>query len=137
MAASKPKNPKCYATCSIGLNSSASLTEKLDAISKAGFEAIELAYPDIVSTAKSMYQCDIAEDDYQSICQAAKVVRSMCEERNLNILILQPFSNFEGWPKGSEKRKKVFEKARGWIRVMEAAGTDMLQVGTWSFHLHV
>jgi len=54
----------------------------------------------------------------------------MCELRNLKILILQPFSNFEGWPKGSEKRKEAFEKAKGWIRIMEAAGTDMLQVGS-------
>ena len=44
--------------------------------------------------------------------------------------MLQPFSNFEGWPEGSDGRKDAFERARGWIRIMKACGCSMLQVGS-------
>ena len=53
----------------------------------------------------------------------------MCEEHALKILILQPFSNFEGWPEDSQEREDAFERAKGWMRLMEAVGTDLLQVG--------
>ncbi len=46
----------------------------------------------------------------------------------LKIVMLQPFANFEGWKPQSEERKEAFRRAKGWIRIMEAVGTDMLQV---------
>jgi hypothetical protein len=42
--------------------------------------------------------------------------------------MLQPFANFEGWPKESSERKDAFNRAAGWSSIMEAVGTDMLQV---------
>ena len=42
--------------------------------------------------------------------------------------MLQPFSNFEGWPQGSKERGDAFSRAKGWIQIMQAVGTDMLQV---------
>ncbi len=42
--------------------------------------------------------------------------------------MLQPFSNFEGWPEGSKKRDDAFARAKGWIEIMHVVGTDMLQV---------
>jgi len=72
---------------------------------------------------------DIPENDYESISSAAKVVKDMCDAQEMKVLVLQPFSNFEGWPKDSEERTKAFEKAKGWIEIMKSLGTDMLQVG--------
>ncbi|KAJ5090093.1 hypothetical protein N7532_008777 [Penicillium argentinense] len=43
--------------------------------------------------------------------------------------MLQPFANFEGWPKGSAEREEAFSRAKGWIEVMRTVGTDLLQVG--------
>ena len=71
---------------------------------------------------------EVGAYDYDDLVVAAKVVKAMCDSKNLKILILQPFSNFEGWAEGSEERKDAFRRAEGWIRIMEAAGTDMLQV---------
>ena len=45
-------------------------------------------------------------------------------------MMLQPFANFEGWKEGSTERKEAFERAEGWIRIMKALSTDMLQVGS-------
>jgi hypothetical protein len=54
----------------------------------------------------------------------------MCAGHSLKILVLQPFSNFEGWPEGSQQRRDAFARAEAWIDIMEAVGTDMLQVGS-------
>ncbi|KAF2457271.1 3-dehydroshikimate dehydratase [Lineolata rhizophorae] len=122
--------PTCYATCSIGMNSPASLLEKLDALSAAGFEAIELSFPDLLAFAKSHLRQDVSEKGYDSLCTAAEKARKLCDARNLKIALLQPFANFEGWPHGSPERSDAFERARGWIRIMEAAGIDTLQIGS-------
>ncbi|KAH8747319.1 xylose isomerase-like protein [Diaporthe sp. PMI_573] len=49
-------------------------------------------------------------------------------------MMLQPFVNFEGWNDGNDEgksqREDAFERARGWIRIMQELGTDMLQVGS-------
>jgi sugar phosphate isomerase/epimerase len=124
------KIPVCYASCSIGSRDEDTLPKKLDAISKAGFQAIELAMPDLQSFATLHLGHDVGVYDFDDLCAAAKVVRSMCEAKGLKILILQPFSNFEGWEEGSEERIDAFTRVSGWIEVMKSCGTDMIQVLT-------
>ncbi|KAF7923007.1 hypothetical protein EAE99_007198 [Botrytis elliptica] len=121
--------PASFASVSVG-TSSTPLSSKLSAISSAGFTAIELGFPDLLSFASTFHKREVKENDYDSLCSAGTEVKKLCEKNNLGIMMLQPFSNFEGWPKGSNERKDAFERARGWIRVMEAVGTDMLQVGS-------
>lgn len=127
--ASAQKFKKAYASCSIGINSRATLPEKLSAISAAGFNGIELSFPDLHSFTKQFLEIsDIAEDDFLSLCKGASSIKSLCDSLGLKIFMLQPFSNFEGWPKGSKEREEVFSKAKGWIEIMQHAGIDMLQV---------
>jgi sugar phosphate isomerase/epimerase len=120
------------ATGSLGLISrpSPSLREKLDAISSAGFAGIELAFPDLLGFANDLAKKEVSEDDYDILCDAAQHVRKLCSEANLDIVVLQPFGNFEGWPEGSAERTNAFKRAKGWIRIMKAVGTSMLQVGS-------
>ncbi|MCJ1471365.1 hypothetical protein MMC13_000004 [Lambiella insularis] len=117
------KVPTCYASCSIG-SPTDPLPAKLDAISGAGFDAIELSFPDLQNFANSYFKKEVAENDYDSLCTAGKEVKKLCEEKGLKILVLQPFSNFEGWPEGSPERKDAFERAEGWIRIMQAVGSS-------------
>ncbi len=121
--------PTSYATCSIGYNEEHTLPKKLDAISGAGFSAIELSFPDILSFASLHLEHEVQPVDYDDLCIACKAIKSMCDARGLEILMLQPFANFEGWPEGSDGRQDAFTRAKGWIRLMQACGTDMLQVG--------
>ncbi|KAG7109919.1 3-dehydroshikimate dehydratase like protein [Verticillium longisporum] len=121
--------PTSFATCSIGLPHH-TLEQKLAAISSAGFTGIELAFPDLQTFATRHAHRDIAADDYPALCKAATAVRSLCHASNLAIIVLQPFSNFEGWREGSPQREEAFSRARGWIDIMDALGTDMLQVGS-------
>ncbi|KAI1087932.1 xylose isomerase-like protein [Rostrohypoxylon terebratum] len=124
------KVPTCYATCSIGHKDSHTLPLKLKAISEAGFDAVELSMPDILSYGEMLNGQKPNPKNYDTLVEVGKQIRVHAEEHDLKILMLQPFSNFEGWPKGSSERKDAFERAEGWIRIMEAVGTDMLQVGS-------
>lgn len=123
--------PISYATCSLGPpNNPPGLLSRLDALATAGFAAIELSFPDILSFGADHIGHEIDPKNYDELCTVAEEIKKQCDKRKLGIMMLQPFSNFEGWPEGSDGRKDAFERAKGWIRIMQACGTDMLQVGS-------
>ncbi|KAJ4301127.1 hypothetical protein N0V90_003217 [Kalmusia sp. IMI 367209] len=123
--------PTSYASCSLGSPSSPPpLLDRLDAISTANFSAIELSFPDILSYGKTLLGHAPDPKDYDELVKVTKAIKNECDNRKLGVMMLQPFANFEGWKEGSEGRKDAWERARGWVRIMQAAGTDMLQVGS-------
>ncbi|KAH8661974.1 xylose isomerase-like protein [Xylariales sp. PMI_506] len=122
--------PTSYATCSIGYKDSHTLPLKLKAIADAGFDAVELSMPDILAYGKMLRGKEPEPTDYDALVEIGKEIKVQVAEHSLKILMLQPFANFEGWPNGSSERDDAFARAKGWIRVMEAVGTDMLQVGS-------
>lgn len=122
--------PTSYATVSIGCKDEHTLPKKLRALSGAGFQAIELGFPDLLSFASMHLRHEVGPYDWDDLCTAAKVVKAQCHAQGLKVMMLQPFSNFEGWPEGSEGRKDAFARAEGWVKIMEAVGCDMLQVST-------
>jgi sugar phosphate isomerase/epimerase len=121
--------PISFATVSVGTPTTP-LPHKLQAISTAGFTGIELGFPDLVSFASSYHNKSVSEDDYDKLSKAAEQTKKLCQEKGLEIMMLQPFSNFEGWPFDSPERKDAFERAKGWIKIMHSLGTNMLQVGS-------
>ena len=120
--------PTCYATVSVGTPTHP-LDQKLHAIASAGFQGIELGFPDLLSFASKQLGRDVGPQEFDILCTAGQEVQGMCRELGLKIVMLQPFANFEGWKSQSEERKDAFTRAKGWIKIMEAVGTDMLQVG--------
>lgn len=123
--------PISYATCSLGSPSNPPpLLDRLEAISKTKFAAVELSFPDILSYGETLLGHQVSPSDYDGLCTVAGAIKEECDKRNLGIMMLQPFANFEGWPEGSDGRKDALERAAGWIRIMQACGTDMLQVGS-------
>ena len=121
--------PTAYATVSIDTPFTP-LPQKLNAIASAGFQGIELGFPDLISFASQIVSKEVSPYDYDVLCNAALEVKRKCEELKLKVVMLQPFSNFEGWKPQSEERKDAFKRVKGWIRVMETVGCDMLQVST-------
>ncbi|KAL8686729.1 MAG: hypothetical protein Q9218_006906 [Villophora microphyllina] len=121
--------PTCYATVSIGTPTTP-LPQKLSAIAGAGFQGIELGFPDLLSFASQHHDREIKPQDFDALCDAGKEVAELCQKNGLKVVMLQPFANFEGWKEGSEEREDAFRRAKGWIRIMQAVGTDMLQVGS-------
>jgi sugar phosphate isomerase/epimerase len=123
--------PISYATCSLGNPSDPPpLLDRLHAISLAGFAAVELSFPDVLSYGQTLLGHEVSPNNYDELCKVASAIKEECDKRSLGIMMLQPFANFEGWPEGSDGRKDAFERARGWIRIMQACGTNMLQVGS-------
>jgi sugar phosphate isomerase/epimerase len=118
-------HPAALASCSIGLPRH-TLQQKVEAIREAGFDGIEPSFPDLLAYASRHFGREIAEDDYSSLCEAGKTAETMCAGHGLKIRVLQPFANFEGWPEGSRQRQDAFARAKAWIDIMEALGTDML-----------
>ncbi|KFX91443.1 hypothetical protein O988_07753 [Pseudogymnoascus sp. VKM F-3808] len=121
--------PISIATVSVG-NPSDPFEDKLAAISGTKFQGIELGFPDLVSFASKIHKKEIEEDDYDRLCSAGSEIAALCKRYNLEIIMLQPFSNFEGWERGSKERSEAFSRAKGWIRIMQAVGTTMLQLGS-------
>lgn len=126
---SPPIVPVAFASCSIGLGRH-TLHQKIEAISQAGFTAIEISMPDLIAYARTLFNRRVREDEYDALAEAGRGVRQLAEHHKLKILVLQPFANFEGWKVGSREHKKAFDRARGWMDIMSALGTDMLQVGS-------
>lgn len=120
--------PISFATCSIGFKPADTLPRKLEAIAKAGFNAVELSFPDILMYGARTRGRDIDPQDFDELNIVAKEIKRLCETSGLGIMMLQPFGNFEGWPRGSPERADAFRRARGWIEVMSIVNTDMLQV---------
>lgn len=126
--------PTSYATVSIGTPAQP-LSHKLDAIVAAGFQGIELGFPDLLSFASQFHGHEIGNQDFPALCEAAKEVKQMCATRSLKVVMMQPFANFEGWAPGSKEREDAFQRAEGWMGIMEAVGCDMLQVRSELFGL--
>ncbi|KAF7716017.1 Uncharacterized protein PECH_001902 [Penicillium ucsense] len=129
-ASSLQQIPLSYASCSIGCGASDTLPRRLEAIGKAGFTAIELSFPDILDYAGQLNGHEVPPDDYEELAKVTRQIHADCKANGVTVMMLQPFANFEGWPKDSHERKEAFERAKGWMKIMEAAGTDMLQVGS-------
>lgn len=123
--------PVSYATCSLGSPSNPPpLLDRLHAISAAGFSAVELSFPDILSYGQTLLGHHVDPSDYHVLCRVAAEIRKECDKRKLGIMMLQPFANYEAWPEGSDARDDALDRAHGWIRIMQSCGTDMLQVGS-------
>ncbi|GAA5887358.1 hypothetical protein JCM5296_007111 [Sporobolomyces johnsonii] len=120
--------PRCFASCSLG-QSTDKLSDRLSHLSAAGFTQIELSMPDLVAFASQYFGRDIKDNDYHALCQAGEEVKKLCKAKGLQIFVLQPFANFEGWPEGSDERLDAFNRVAGWVAIMRAVGTETLQVG--------
>ena len=120
--------PLCYATCSLG-KSTDSLPARLHAISRAGFAHIEFSFPDLLAHASASKGKDVAEDDFDTLCEVAeKEIKPVLEKEHLKVFILQPFGKFEGRKEGTKEWDAVWNQVGGWIRIMKAIGTTTLQV---------
>ena len=88
---------------------SGSLSEKLEAIAAAKFDAVE-----------------IFENDLVTFNGTPADVRQATKQLGLDIVTLQPFRDFEGMP--DSLRNRVFARAERKFDVMEELGCDLLMI---------
>lgn len=126
--ASLRRVPLSYATCSIGTSKHDTLPRRLEAISFAGYTGIELSFPDILTYGSSVLGYEIDPKNYSELIRVAAEIWHLVDANGLKVMMLQPFANFEGWPQGTPEREDAFQRAHGWIDIMDTVGTDLLQV---------
>ncbi|EXJ70131.1 uncharacterized protein A1O5_07204 [Cladophialophora psammophila CBS 110553] len=104
-------------TISLGWHASHTLERKLAAAAAAGFQGVEMFITDLdgYATTHGITRVQAAED-----------IKRLCAQRNLEIVCLGSFDNFEGHPTRSlEERLQI---AREWIAMADGLGTDVIQV---------
>ncbi|GAD96229.1 hypothetical protein PVAR5_4879 [Paecilomyces variotii No. 5] len=122
------------ATISVGAPDLHPLKTKLDAISKNGFSGIELFYDDLHRVAKELQDRDsersggISQQGTHTTekydIKAAFEVKSMCEQRDLQIVSFQPFRNYEGLLCKSEQARRITE-LQHWTKLATILGNDV------------
>ncbi len=85
---------------------SGSLPDKLAAIQRAGFDAVE-----------------IFEADFLTFDATPKEVGQMVRDHGLEVALFQPFRDFESMPE--PQRSRAFERARRKFHLMNELGTDL------------
>lgn len=88
---------------------SGTLLEKLEAITAAGFRAVEIFENDLIAFPGSPAQ-----------------VRRICADLGLAIVTCQPFRDFEGMPEG--RRQRTFDRAERKFDLLQELGSDLLFV---------
>jgi 4-hydroxyphenylpyruvate dioxygenase len=102
-----------------------SLQTKLDQASAEHFQGVEIFYEDLEYLAKSL-PGGVTDN---SILEAAKQIHTMCVERHLEIIGLQPFLHYEGLLDREEHQKRI-EKLKLWLQIVKVLNTDIIQIPT-------
>ncbi|OQO10852.1 hypothetical protein B0A48_04153 [Cryoendolithus antarcticus] len=98
------------------------LPEKLDAASKYGFD-IELFYEDLLYIAKSLPGGATSANHLA----AAHIVRSLCDERAIAIINIQPFMHYEGL-RDRQRHVKRIQELKLWMQMAHILGTDTIAI---------
>lgn len=95
---------------------------KLDEAARYGFD-IELFYEDLEYLAREMSGRSGAE----RLKQAAHATRSMCDDRGIAIVCLQPFMHYEGLRDREDHRRRVKE-FRLWVELAKILRTGIIGI---------
>jgi len=96
----------------------------MDMAAKYGYQGIELWHEDLMDVAE---QLPGGAALLENQLAAAGIVKSMCDARNIEIVCLQPFMNFEGLVDRQQHARRV-EELRVWIQLAHVLGTDVIQI---------
>ncbi|KAH8807513.1 4-hydroxyphenylpyruvate dioxygenase [Xylogone sp. PMI_703] len=99
------------------------LPQKLDQAANYAYDGVEIFYEDLEYLAKS-YPGGLTNEN---ILQASREIRKMCDERNLDIICLQPFMCCEGLADAAE-RAAMIEKLKLWFQIAKILGTGIIQI---------
>ncbi|KAJ5183608.1 AP endonuclease family 2 [Penicillium capsulatum] len=109
-------NKLAISTSSLSQDPSHSLHHKVHAAADAGYEGVEIVYGELEAWSQLQNI---------SLLAAAEKIKSICDGRNLTILSLAPFENYEGDRSPLHER---LQKANLWIEVARKLQAPFLQV---------
>lgn len=101
-----------------------SFEHKMDMAAKYGYQGIELWHEDLMDVAE---QLPGGAALLENQIAASKIVKRMCDVRNIEVICLQPFQHFEGLVDREQHARRV-EELRVWIQLAHVLGTDLIQI---------
>jgi 4-hydroxyphenylpyruvate dioxygenase len=118
-----PRFRQAIASMSLGRAWVHDLPAKLEQARKHGFEGIELFYEDLEYVARTIDEKVLPE----TLIEAARIVRRLCDEQSLEIIALQPFMHYEGLRDRGWHTERVTEM-KLWLRLAKILGTNLIQI---------
>ena len=106
------------------------LLPKLDAAVANGLKGIEVFYEDLEHLAREQNSLDKTSTtplSDQMLLKAARTIKKWCDERDIVVIGLQPFSLYEGLLDRTEHAKHI-EKMKVWLQLAKALGSDIIQI---------
>lgn len=122
----KPLSP-ATATVSLGKPDGHSIESILQAAANSGLKGIEICYNNLFYHAVHLLASNITEVDQESLIQAAKDVRRICNDLDLTIINLQPFASYDGLI-DTVMHEQMVQKFSRWLELVHALGTDIIQM---------
>ncbi|KAK3305450.1 xylose isomerase-like protein [Chaetomium strumarium] len=106
-----------------------SFARKLDAAAKYGYEGIELFHEDLADVAYKLSKETPSPSgpSQQAQLAAARHIWSLCQARGIQVLCLQPFSQYDGLLDRAEHDRRL-EQLRFWFDLARELHTDIIQV---------
>lgn len=111
------------ATMSLGRAWVHQLSTKLDAAAAHGIEGVEIFYEDLEYLAQDL-PGGLTDDNRLT---AAKQIRKMCDDRNLEIICLQPLMHYEGLVDRRE-HERMIQKLKLFFLIVKELRTDIVQI---------
>jgi sugar phosphate isomerase/epimerase len=130
--------PVACCTLAVGFPGAASLPEKLEAIAHAGFDAVELGFPDLQEHARHIQGvrregegegAETAADSWSSLGKAAEDLKNLVDNLGIKVLTIMPFGGYGGAFKDAKhSREAELERADRWFDLLDKLDGDILQV---------
>lgn len=100
-----------------------SLSHRLDMAAKYGLTGIEIFYEDLEDLASSLAGGATPENQIST----AQTISTLCSERGLTIICLQPFMHYEGLVDRQLHAQRIV-KLKFWFQLAKALKTDVIQI---------
>lgn len=98
------------------------MPSKLDQAAHYGFD-IELFFEDLLYVAKA-FPGGATSDNF---VKAAHKIRSLCDERGIAVICLQPFMHYEGLRDRTRHAQRI-DEMRQWIQLAKILGTNLIAI---------
>jgi 4-hydroxyphenylpyruvate dioxygenase len=104
------------------------LDYKLDQAKANNLLGIEIFFEDLEYLARSQSNLPATEaPSPEAQLHAASTIKTLCDERGLTIIGLQPFLHYEGLLDREEHAQRI-EKLKLWFEIAKKLGTDIIQI---------
>ncbi|KFY57349.1 hypothetical protein V496_06466 [Pseudogymnoascus sp. VKM F-4515 (FW-2607)] len=116
-----PSMKSSIATLSLGRAWVHNLDKKIERAAANNFDGIELFYEDLEYLAKSLPGGATPANRLQ----AARQIRSICDDNYLSIICMQPFMHYEGLIDRARHAERI-EEFKFWLQLCKILGTDLI-----------